>query len=517
MVSTRPRHAEVCIIGGGPAGLSLGLEVSSRGLDTVVLESGRTRGHRGAEMLSVGEHAGRLRAPLHELRKRAVGGTSRAWTGNLARLDRRDFDRPDAAWPIDPGALDTHLDRALRRLGAEVTCTDLDTAAAARSNHELLVGAAQSPLAVTSMLAGRGADLGADWSDELTAAARLRILPESHVLAIVTDGGAKARSVRGVTDGEEWSIEADHVIVATGGIEAARLLLASRQPGHETGLGNHSDHLGRWYQDHPFSWCGVIETDDDEALRPLLFPTNPDRSSTTIAPVVVEQPGTLDALGLPQTALLLLQGHDWMADAPFASAANDEVRRMVRAVANRHVPVQPFRSLATIVRGADDLVRLHRGRRDSRGDRHVVRAQIEPTPRPDSRITLSSRSDRFGVPMARVDWRLGDPERHSTAHMMQRLSEALEGSGLGRFLPGPLAADGWPANLEHGYHPSGTTRLSASPDDGVVDEFGRVHGFDNLWVNSSSVFPTIGWANPTLTVIALGLRLADRLVGSAPR
>ena len=140
----------------------------------------------------------------------------------------------------------------------------------------------------------------------------------------------------------------------------------------------------------------------------------------------------------------------------------------------------------------------------------ALRAQAEQAPNPDSRVTLGTRRDRFGQPVARVDWRPAASDRASIRASQEVVDAALRTAGLGH-VEFMLGDEDPPALLEGNFHHLGTTRMHPDPADGVVDADCRVHGVRNLYVAGSSVFPTYGCSNPTLTVVALALRLADHL------
>jgi choline dehydrogenase-like flavoprotein len=149
-----------------------------------------------------------------------------------------------------------------------------------------------------------------------------------------------------------------------------------------------------------------------------------------------------------------------------------------------------------------------------------VVARAEQAPNPASRVMLSEERDAFGLPRIALDWQLLDVDKRSLKVTMEALDRELRRLSLGRVEPSawldepetPWVAD--PLVSNHpvgGYHHMGTTRMATSPRRGVVDADCRVHGLGNLYVAGSSVFPTGGWANPTLTILALALRLGDHL------
>jgi choline dehydrogenase-like flavoprotein len=134
----------------------------------------------------------------------------------------------------------------------------------------------------------------------------------------------------------------------------------------------------------------------------------------------------------------------------------------------------------------------------------------EQAPNPESRVTLMEARDRFGLRRAQLDWRLTELDARSVRRTAEIAADALGGALAGRAQLLVSEADPWPETTGRSHH-MGTTRMHADPRRGVVDADCRVHGLANLWIAGSSVFPTCGYANPTLTLVALAHRLADRL------
>ncbi|MBC8093785.1 MAG: hypothetical protein H7Y15_17980 [Pseudonocardia sp.] len=145
-------------------------------------------------------------------------------------------------------------------------------------------------------------------------------------------------------------------------------------------------------------------------------------------------------------------------------------------------------------------------------DRARLKILMEQAPNRQSRVTLSEQTDALGLPKARVDWQLTELDRHTTRAMTGIMDSELRRLGLARLRgPGWLDDEDWTTHFEEGCHHMGTTRMSTDPRTGVVDADGRVHGTTGLYASGSSVFPTGGYANPTLTIVALALRLADHV------
>jgi choline dehydrogenase-like flavoprotein len=205
-------------------------------------------------------------------------------------------------------------------------------------------------------------------------------------------------------------------------------------------------------------------------------------------------------------------------DASITAEAVRSLATMVRAARRR--PLAPgmlghVRNVVTGPRGlagyaAGAVAARRGGGGPARPEVLVVRVQAEQAPNRDSRVTLGARTDEFGLPVARVDWRVGEDDVASIRASQEVLDAALRGAGLGR-LGGMLGSEHPPVLFEGNYHHLGTTRMHPDARRGVVDPDAKVHGVRNLYVAGSSVFPTYGCSNPTLTIVALALRLADHV------
>ena len=134
----------------------------------------------------------------------------------------------------------------------------------------------------------------------------------------------------------------------------------------------------------------------------------------------------------------------------------------------------------------------------------------EQIPDPESRVTLSSEKDRFGQKLVQLNWKLSSEDMRSIRRTQKIIDEELQHAGIGR-LQIDLQDETPPLEITGGWHHMGTTRMHMDPKQGVVDENSRIHGMSNLYIAGPSVFPTCGCANPTLTIVALTIRLADHL------
>jgi choline dehydrogenase-like flavoprotein len=200
-------------------------------------------------------------------------------------------------------------------------------------------------------------------------------------------------------------------------------------------------------------------------------------------------------------------------DRSFTAEAVRSVATLVKARRRRPLPAGLRGHLGNIVTGLGDLGAVARARLrrpDPARSVLAMRVQAEQAPNPDSRVMLGTGRDRFGLPVARVDWRPTDSDRASIRGSQEVVDAALRAAGLGH-VELMLGDEHPPTLLEGNFHHLGATRMHPDPAMGVVDGDCRVHGLRNLYVAGSSVFPTYGCSNPTLTVVALALRLADHL------
>jgi choline dehydrogenase-like flavoprotein len=200
-------------------------------------------------------------------------------------------------------------------------------------------------------------------------------------------------------------------------------------------------------------------------------------------------------------------------DLSMTAEAVRSVATLIKARRRRPLPAELLGHLRNVATGLGDLGTFARNRLRRPADARSIlalRAQAEQAPNPDSRVTLGSRRDRFGQPVARLDWRPRPSDRASIRASQEAVDAALRAAGLGH-VELMLGDEDPPALLEGNFHHLGGTRMHPDPANGVVDADCRVHGVRNLYVAGSSVFPTYGCSNPTLTVVALALRLADHL------
>ena len=473
-------EADLCIVGTGPAGISLAREFLGTGVQVVMLEAGGVEETPGSQDFYAGQNVG-MDYDLRGSRYRMFGGSSAHWGGYTARLDPSDLAArpwvPLSGWPIGWDELQPYYPRAARILGFEDR--EFDLAHWTDQGEEAVVfpeGTLRNKIWRFNRL-----HFGEAFRETLDRAPNLRVLLNAPVTAMrmpESRGRVDALVARPAPE-SEITVAARRYVVACGGLETPRLLLTAG-PGLTPVVAN--PNLGRYFMEHVHvTWsidlalfggvaesrlyrqCGVI----DDCCEVRAFFTVDDR---------LRQEHGL-------TSVAMKVHHDAEAH-PVGRAAADLTARL---------------------RGGGDAYRPA-----------SLSVMAEQVPNPASRVTVGPERDALGVPRLRLDWRATALGNHSVLRSVELLAAGLGRAGAGRVRAHPqvraLGATtdfgGW---AQGGQHHMGTTRMAATPRDGVVDRDCRVHGVDNLYVAGSSVFPTGGSANPTLTLMALAIRLADHL------
>ena len=554
--SAGPLRYDVCIVGSGPAGITVAHELRDSGLRIVVLESGVER---------TTPHGDRLRETRSDgiaikdwSRERVLGGASTTWAGLSSPMDDVDLAPRsylrDSGWPIGPDELSRGYEEASERYGfpppsafevrGDAGLGRLrakgDLAPAWREVDEKLFLAAAEPQDFgrdhRSTFEGEAVDL-------LLDATVVELLPDAKS----GDAGARVSAVRVLTaDGREARVEARAFVLATGGIENARLLLLSRGA-WPAGLGNSRDQVGRCLMNHPKNYHGFLRFAKPVTSLPYYFgcleggfagyaglrlPTAVQRERGLLNSYVRLEPmfPWTDSQGVEALVLFVKRSSSFLRSwrrrhggevvelRDYSETGDDSELQNARKSFLQWAKL-PFVVLGDLPRVLRYL-RFRLGRAKPLVRRARVRNFMEMEPDPENRVTLAEELDALGNPLPLVTHRCTDRDKASIAAVHDALAGELARLGIG-VLEEPLdaGAEPWPIDQDASHH-MGTTRMGTDPATSVCDPDLRLHEVENVFLAGASVFPSSGCANPTYTLVALSIRLARHLrevLGRGPR
>ncbi len=537
-------EAEVCVVGAGAAGITVAHELVLAGRDVLLLEAGDFRYRTATNEAMRGSVAeGSRHAPPHMYRRWIVGGATSIWGGRCVPLDSIDVERrswvSNSGWPISWSTLDAYYRRAHPYL--EVGCYEYQVAGALGLNAPETIFGLQDP-DIDATLVERFSPpthFGRAYRAWLKDARQIRLVTGAMTTAIEAASGSVHAVHAAAAPGRGIRISAQRYVLAVGGIETVRLLMHSDVEGRG-GLGNQGGHLGRNYMCHIEAMLGELRLLPYN--RPIALHFERTGGGVYVRRKLVLSEAAQRRIQLLNTAFRL--HHPLIADATHCSgilsamylvkdALLPEYRRKltVLEIAGRDRVVRDARFWLSHVKNvaldSPDVIRFSIdwafrrifARRklpfvviESRLGCYPIEVNAEQVPNPLSRITLSADRDAYGIPRPHVDWRITEQDRESLRDSVFTLQKAVARTGIGRVQISDDKLDSGIATATPiGGHHIGTARMAASARDGVVDTDCRVHGMANLFVASSAVFPTCGHANPTLTILALAVRLADHL------
>jgi choline dehydrogenase-like flavoprotein len=548
-------RSDVCIVGAGPAGLALAAELSHAArMHIAIVDSGGPEQDPAADALSQLEFESPHFASPNDTRRRQLGGMAARWDAalprglgaRLLRLDPIDFEPrdwvPHSGWPFDRAALDPYYDRAEVLLGLPPSHGEPDRGVDVGGGA---VPISESVAITTAERLVARERVTRDLVERVGTRPNVTLLHHATAVEIETeDGPAAVRAVRircGIDSA--FTIAAKTFVLAAGTIEIARLLLASNKV-HRKGLGNDHDNVGRYFMDHPYVIGGFLRPRDRRLFDRLgLYDIRKRDGALHSARLRVAEEAQRSERLLNSS----LQLQPRLSERYRRSL--DAGRRLARSLRGGRLPVRPLRELTRLspaLRGlllptAELGLRQRRIRpqlskvgwsqlrgNSTRFDHLTLVLQPEQSPEPEHRITLSERRDALGMPVARLRTGWSDLDLRSIERTCGLLGKEFTRKGIGELAQGgeDLAAeladagihgprsDGPPLLMPEGaHHHLGATRMHRDAASGVVDEHCRVHAAANLYVAGGSVFPTSGSANPTLTAVALAIRLADHIRG----
>jgi choline dehydrogenase-like flavoprotein len=542
-------YAEFCIIGAGPAGITVCTELAKRGLDVLLLEAGGRKHDKAAKELYQGQSLSpAIHAPPSMYRQRRIGGTSGIWGGRCVPLDELDFEHrdwvPDSGWPFQRRVLDSYYQRAMIYLEAG-ECT-FNAHEALRELRDLVEGFSSETIDTDSVERfSAPTDFGRAYAKKLVSASNVKLIEHASCTELLQSHQfGPVSHVRCATmEGNQFDVRASRFVVSAGGLETTRLLLASDRVTAD-GLGNESGMLGRNYMCHIEGCLAAIKLQPESRKVVWSFERSKDgiyiKRRFQINPEEQRKHKTLNTIFRLHHA----NPADARHGSPILSAMYltkqfliPEYRRKFSMMEYSYKEQRGFSSLSkhvwNVVRGGPTLVRFavkwmvarhlryHRipyVALHSPSGVYPLDFNAEQTPNPASRITLSHDRDGLGMRRLVVDWRMHAQDVRSIILSHSILQKAVEHNKIGKleYFNSDVKA-GAERCVPVGGHHIGTARMSHDPRAGIVDSHCRMHTVPNVYLASSAVFPTCGQANPTLTIVALAIRLSEHLISLRDR
>jgi len=526
-------ETQICIVGAGPAGLTIAREFANQNFQVYLLESGGVECDEDTQSLCDGVIVGDPYPELRSTRRRQLGGTSHWWEGQngyqqygwrCLPLDEIDFEQRDwvpySGWPFTRADLDPFYERAQRVCQIGSYAYDTEYWQDQRAKPLTF----KSDRLTTSMSQyGLRDPFTSEYPAALRQIPNITTLLYANVMEIETDETTQTvtRLRIACLQGKQVWLTAKVVILATGGLENARLLLASNRQ-QPAGLGNQHDVVGRYFMDRPILSCMLAPYSRKLFEQTNLYDIYPTKGVPVMARV------KLTEAVMRQERLMNNGAQLFPRPLPHQREATLALRDLLTSLRQGKPPQDLSKRLRVILQGSDYVIAaafwsairqipaLRRGGwsylpyEKQRFSLVEIFYQIEQAPDPNNRIVLSAEHDRLGQPKTEIHWRINDIDIQHALRIQEIWADEFAKAGIGEL---QVAKDWAEQKFEKTamHHHLGATRMHHDPKQGVVDANGKVHGISNLFVAGCSVFPTAGYANPTLTMIALSLRLADHV------
>jgi choline dehydrogenase-like flavoprotein len=513
---------DVCVIGGGPVGIAVALELARGATRVLLLESGGVGSDQQAQSLStIRIRDPKRHRPAALTVHRGLGGTSRWWGGRCVELDDLDFHhRPylaESGWPVDHDVLGPFYAAAHRYLKSDWSAPP---PLAVLPDHPINV---ESWARVQNAAKSNYRELKS--SPTLTVAL--------HTTAAGFDVKAESgtvRSLRVKSRSGFHRVEAQYYVLACGGRENARLLLDMQATIPSLFNGNNTT-VGRYYMGHLTGAIASIQFKDAQVAQNFLLRRTANGTYTRgrfqLNARMQQDMQMLNTVMWPHNYEHLADGALDGASAVYqflrlgisqSEGAQSNFSRSKAATTILRNPMQAMRSCHYLLKNR--LMRYPHFFAPNPRNIYWLRYHAEHTPLRESRVWLGEQYDDLGMRRLEVDYRYCQADFRSVLDSHMLLDKIIRAASVGTlsfFKPAGDLCQLVSDQAVDGYHQIGLTRMSSDRRRGSVDVNCKVHDLQNLYVAGSSIFPTSGQANPTLPAVAFGLRLAAHLVSKVKR
>ena len=493
-------EGDICIIGAGAAGISIALEWMNTPYKVILLEGGGFEYDDRVQELYRGKTTGQHYYPLKSARLHYFGGTTGHWAGGCSVFDPIVFQKRDwvdhSGWPITDKDLVPFYKRA--HVNLDLGIYEFNVNYWRKQDPELI------PLLPTEDVFWNKlwrysppTRFGEKYKETIVNAKNIHLYTYANVVDI--HANENVSKVNAVTvknyGGKTHKVVAKHFILACCAIQNARLLLAANKQSPK-GLGNDNDLVGRYFMEHTEVKAAELWLNERKALK--LYMKTPPNIRTELAMTAKKQ-----------TEFRILNGIVSFIPLTMAQKTPPMIESWTK-----DDPREDMKDLGGIYKKARGN-RVSRFFDSNKDQAYELIMRMEQVPNPLSRVTLDTEKDELGVPRATLNWVFTSLEKRSLRKIFETLGQQVGVAGIGRIRLKEELQDekdeSMPSTTSGGWHHMGTTRMNEDPNQGVVDANCKIHGIDNLFAAGSSCYPTGGAVNPTLTLVALSLRLSDHL------
>lgn len=493
-------EGDICIVGAGAAGISMALEWMDSPYKIILLEGGGFEYDDKVQELYNGKLTGQPYYPMKSSRLHYFGGSTGHWGGMCSTFDDIDFEQRDwvehSGWPLKRDDIAKFYPRAHPILDLGPCEYSIDYWKKQNSSYTILP-VDENIIWNKIWQFSPPTRFGTKYKETVVNAKNIHLYTYANVVNIgATENIAAVNelTVKNYT-GKQHTVKAKYFILACCAIQNSRLLLASNKQAR-AGLGNDNDLVGRYFMEHPELKTGELWLTNSDELK-LYRLGQKVRAELAVSPQKQRElkilNGTVSLNPLEIAKKIESNVKTWNQDDP-----RESLKKSQYNWGNAHRKKLVQRLLASNSTQSFELY-----------------TRIEQAPNPSSRVVLSNDKDSLGVPRANLHWAMSPIDKKTVRKLNELVGQQVGTLGIGRVKLYDFLLDesdtSMPDYTSGGWHHMGTTRISDDPKKGVVDANCRVHGIDNLYVAGSSCYPTVGAVNPTLTVVAISLRLSDHL------